>query len=92
MQDMAVEPNEQLPEKEPYPFAVIGEQIAAALIEAAENQVTAASNVLEHAKIVADSIRGHIKEQSKLLNSANDRLVVFSKSITDAHIKFLGKE
>jgi predicted nucleic acid-binding Zn-ribbon protein len=91
MQDMATTSNGSHTPKEPYPFAVIGEQIAAALIEAAQNQVTAANNVLENAKIVADGIRSHIKEQSKLLSEANERLVMFSKSITDAHDKFNGK-
>ena len=61
------------------------------MIEAAENQVTAANNVLANARVVADGIRAHIKEQSKLLTEANQRLVMFSKSITEAHDKFNGK-
>jgi hypothetical protein len=86
MQDMATETD-----RKPYDFATIGEQIAAALIEAAENQVTAANNVLANATVVADGIRAQIKNQSDLLDNANSRLMLFSDSVTQAYNKFNGE-
>lgn len=90
MQDVANK-TDSIALQEQYSFIKIGEQIAKALVQAAENQVTEANNVLASAKVVAEGIMAQINEQVKIMNHTNERLKMFSQSIADAHDKFNGK-
>jgi hypothetical protein len=81
--------NENLPDKPRYDFAIVGEKIAAALMQAAEDQVTEAANLLESTKVLADGIRAQVEVQSKLLQDMNGRLRDFGESVLEAHSKYI---
>jgi hypothetical protein len=77
------------PALKPYPFATMGKEIAAALTQAAADQVTEAQNLHERAKVVAESIEAQIAEQFKLVDDMNNRLRNFGQSILNAHHEFV---
>ena len=81
--------SDNIPEKPRYDFAVVGEKIAAALMQAAEDQVTEASNLLESTKVLAEGIRAQVEAQSKLLQEMNGRLHDFGQSVLEAHSKYI---
>jgi hypothetical protein len=70
MQDMADAGNTAPTEKpKQYDFTVAGDQIAATLIKAAEDQVTEAQLLLDRTKVLADGIKAQIKEQADMLTA-----------------------
>ena len=77
------------PALKPYPFTTMGREIAAALLQAAEDQVTEATNLRERAKVVAESIEAQVTEQATLVAEMNARLRNFGQSILNAHHEFV---
>jgi hypothetical protein len=75
--------------REKYEFDRLGGEIIAALLKAADDQVTEAENLRESTKSLSDGINAMIKEQAKLLNDMNGRLRLFGESVLEAHKKFL---
>jgi hypothetical protein len=71
-------------------FAAIGDQIAATLLKAAEDQVTEANNLLDSVKVLAEGIAAQLEEHAKLLNDMNERMRAFGKEVVEAHHKYLG--
>lgn len=90
MQDVADTGNRAPTEKpKQYDFTVAGDQIAATLIKAAEDQVTEAQLLLDRTKVLADGIKAQIKEQADMLTDMNKRLHAFGNSMLEAHNKYL---
>jgi histidinol dehydrogenase len=75
--------------REKYDFAVLAEQVAAALLHAAEDQVNETANLLASTKALAEGIRKQVEQQSQMLHAMNDRLKAFGVTVTEAHDKFL---
>jgi multidrug efflux pump subunit AcrA (membrane-fusion protein) len=79
-------------ERSKYEFVKLSDKIAEALLQAAEDQVTEAQNLLASTKILAEQIGVQVEEQSKLLEDMHDRLKTFGGTVIDAHRKFLNGE
>jgi hypothetical protein len=73
-----------------YDFEVAGEQIAAAMVQAAQEQLTRAQNTVEEVKAFADDVRARIATKAKELDDLNARLRSFCTSILEAHDRFHG--
>lgn len=71
-----------------YDFVRLGEEIAGALLQAAEEQVTQAQNMLEQTRAFADKIRADIAAKDAELADMNNRLRAFGVTIIDAHKRF----
>lgn len=74
-----------------YDFERLGDQIAASLLQAAEEQLTQAQNMLEQTKAFAEDVRARIKAKAHELADMNTRLKAFGGSILEAHRKFHGE-
>ena len=72
-----------------YDFTETADQLGKALLQAAEDMVNEAANILSRTKVVAEGIRAQVEEQSKLLADMNDRLLQFGDTVVEAHDKFL---
>lgn len=70
-------------------FAVQGERIADALVQAAEEQLLEAENILARTKILADNIKQQISEHSTKLADINRRVRALGESVLAAHDKFI---
>lgn len=83
------------PEKNPkqlhYDFERLGEQIAASIVQAAEEQLIQAQNMMEQAKAFAQDVNVRIAEKAKELADMNSRLNAFGRSILQAHHRFHGE-
>jgi hypothetical protein len=83
------------PEKNPkqmhYDFEKLGEQIAGGMVQAAEEQLIQAQNMLEQTKAFAADVNNRIAEKAKELADMNSRLNAFGRSILRAHRKFHGE-
>jgi conjugal transfer/entry exclusion protein len=77
------------PAREKYDFAVLADQVATALLQAAEDQVNETANLLASTKALAEGIRKQVDEQASLLADMNSRLQSFGKSVVEAHDQFL---
>src|SRR5262245_38459213 len=71
-----------------YDFAKLGEKVAQSLVQAAQDQVTEATNNLERVKAFAAGLRSQIAEKNRELAEMKARLQSFGTSILDAHRKF----
>ena len=69
-------------------FVRLAEEIAKAMVVAAEEQVTAANNMLEHTRAFADNLRDQIKAKDKELDEMSVKLRSFGQTVLDAHQKF----
>jgi len=74
----------------PHDFTAIGDQIAATLLKAAEDQVTEANNLLDSVKVLAAGVAAQLEEHARLLNDMNERMRAFGKEVVEAHHKYLG--
>lgn len=79
------------PLQQHYDFERLGEQIAASLLQAAEEQLTQAQNMLAQTKTFAEDVQARIAEKARELNDMNKRLQTFGSSILEAHRKFHGE-
>ena len=73
-------------------FTAIGEQIAATLLKAAEDQVVEAQNLLDSVKVLAEGIGAQLEDHARMLNDMNERMRAFGKDVVDAHNKYLNGE
>jgi len=71
-------------------FTAIGEQIAATLLKAAEDQVVEAQNLLDSVKVLAEGIGAQLEDHARMLNDMNERMRAFGKDVVEAHHKYLG--
>jgi DNA repair ATPase RecN len=74
-----------------YDFEKLGEQIASGMLQAAEEQLVQAQNMLEQTKQFAQDIHNRIAEKAQELADINSRLNAFGRSILRAHRKFHGE-
>jgi len=70
-------------------FTAIGEQIAATLLKAAEDQVVEAQNLLDSVKVLAEGIAAQLEDHARMLNDINERMRAFGKDVVEAHNKYL---
>ncbi len=70
-------------------FTAIGEQIAATLLKAAEDQVVEAQNLLDSVKVLAEGIGAQLEDHARMLNDMNERMRAFGKDVVEAHHKYL---
>jgi hypothetical protein len=70
-------------------FAELGEQLVASLMQAANDQVNEANNLLASVKALAEDINANISEHAKMLDDMDGRLRLFGESVLAAHKKFL---
>lgn len=70
-------------------FVELSEQIAEALIKAAEDQLTEAHNMVASTKALAEGIQAQVQEQSRLIADMTERLRVLGESTLEAHRKFI---
>src|SRR5262245_24294844 len=68
-----------------YDFAKLGEKVAQSLVQAAQDQVTEATNNLERVKAFAAGLRSQVAEKNRELAEMKARLQSFGTSIIDAH-------
>jgi ATP-dependent protease ClpP protease subunit len=80
----------KLAKRPQHDFTAIGDQIAATLLKAAEDQVTEANNLLDSVKVLAEGVAAQLEEHAKLLNDMNERMRAFGKEVVEAHYKYLG--
>jgi hypothetical protein len=73
-------------------FTAIGEQIAATLLKAAEDQVVEAQNLLDSVKVLAEGIAAQLEDHARMLNDMNERMRAFGKDVVEAHHKYLNGE
>jgi hypothetical protein len=73
----------------PYDFAKLGDQIADLLLQAAEDRLVEAQNLVESTKALSEGIKAQMAEQSKLLDDMKARLKSFGGSVVEAHKKYL---
>jgi DNA repair ATPase RecN len=85
-------PSPENPKQLHYDFERLGEQIAHGMLQAAEEQLVQAQNMLEQTKQFAQDIHNRIAEKAKELADMNSRLNTFGRSILRAHRKFHGEE
>jgi septation ring formation regulator EzrA len=71
-----------------YDFVSLGEKVADAMIEAAQEQVTAAQNKLEEIRAFADDIRQQIKAKDKELTEMTDRIKTLGERVLEANREF----
>jgi predicted nucleic acid-binding Zn-ribbon protein len=86
MQDMGTEGVGQKPL---YEFEDIGQQLIKVLLKSAEDQVTAAQNLLADTKALTADIETQIKEHASMIDSMNGRLKEFGTEVLNAHKKYL---
>lgn len=89
MQDMAKTGSKQNSTNEKPDFAVQGERIAGALVQASEDISLEAENLLQRTKILAESIRKQLEDHSLKLADINRRVRALGESVLAAHDKFI---
>ncbi len=72
-----------------YEFVAIGEQIAASLIKAADEQVEEAHALRDQVMQLAEGIREQLAAHAKDLDQIRTRTKEFGRDVLDAHKKFL---
>jgi len=72
-----------------YEFIAIGEQIAASLIKAADEQVEEAHKLRDRVMELAGNIGVELEAHAKTLNDMNERTRAFGQVVVDAHNKYL---
>ena len=75
---------------EPYDFARLGEEIAAAMLQAAEAQVNEAQNLLAEVRVLAEGLHQQVDNKNREINDLRDRLKTFGEGVLAAHRKFNG--
>jgi len=70
-------------------FTEIGEQIAASLIKAADEQVEEAHKLRDRVMELAENIGVELEAHAKMLNDMNERTRAFGQVVVDAHNKYL---
>lgn len=74
-----------------YDFESLGERIAQGLVQAAEEQLTAAQNMLAQTQAFAEDMRVRVQEKARELADMNARLKAFGSTIVEAHHRFHGE-
>lgn len=70
-------------------FAVQGERIADAIMQAAEQLLLDAENLKERSKILVEGIRANLDDHSLRLADINRRVRALSEGVMTAHEKFI---
>ena len=73
-----------------YDFVKLSEEIVVALVRAAENQVTEATNLLEQTKAFAESLHAQIEEKNRELVAKNNQLKVLGSDVLEAFRRYKG--
>ena len=87
----SVPDNFGLPQRPALPFETIAEQLAASILESANNALLEAQNNLEEAKRYADALTSDIRKRADDLSDLTERLKSFGHSVLAAHEKFQAK-
>lgn len=75
-----------------YDFEELGTRIAEGMLQAAEEQLVQAQNMLEQTKQFAEDMRNRCAGKAAELNDLNNRLRTFGAAIVTAHKVFCGEE
>jgi hypothetical protein len=89
----ALKPGNGRHEPQPgYDFEELGAKIAEGMLQAAEEQLVQAQNMLEQTKAFAEDMRARISGKATELADLNNRLRTFGATIVTAHKVFCGDE
>jgi hypothetical protein len=75
-----------------YDFEELGAKIAEGMLQAAEEQLVQAQNMLEQTRMFAEDMRNRISGKATELADLNNRLRTFGATIVTAHKVFCGDE
>ena len=75
--------------KSPYDFENLGEQLAKALLQAAQDYVNEANRLMSDTQVLADGIMSEVRDHAEVIRDRHERLGAFGASILDAHRKYL---
>lgn len=78
------------PANEPprYDFVSLGEKVALAMVQAAEDQVTQAQNKLKEIQAWADGLSQQVRAKDRELADMTDRIAAFGETVLEANRKF----
>jgi len=70
-------------------FIDIEEQLSTVLLQAAEDQITEANNLLASTKVLVEGIKAQVAEQKKLIEEFNGRMQTFGGTVLEAHKTYI---
>ena len=70
-------------------FIDIEEQLSTVLLQAAEDQITEANNLLASTKVLVEGIKAQVAEQKKLIEEFNGRMQTFGGTVLEAHKMYI---
>ena len=70
-------------------FIDIEEQLSTVLLQAAEDQITEANNLLASTKVLVEGIKAQVAEQKKLIEEFNGRMQTFGGTVLEAHKAYI---
>lgn len=74
-------------------FAIQGERIAEALLQAVKDQLLEVEDLWERTNVLAENIKQQLSEHTDRLDDINRRVRALGESVLTAHDKFInGKE
>jgi transketolase N-terminal domain/subunit len=71
-----------------YDFVSLGDKVLDAMVQVAEEQLTAAQNKLEEVRAFADDIRGQIGAKDRELAEMADRIKTLGERVLEANREF----
>lgn len=80
------------PVREMPPFVNLSEQLAASILESAQQALTEAENNMNQAQAYAEKLRAEIKQRAESLSDLTKRIEEFGHTVLTAHERFHGLE
>ena len=72
-----------------YGFVQIAEQLVAALIKGAEDNVHEAAALLDSIRILGEEIHKHVNEHAQMLDEATERTKAYGERVLEAHREYI---